>query len=268
VYEPAYRTNEALPALLWIHAGGYVVGNVHMDHAYCGAIVDALGVVVVSVDYSLAPEFNRHHALEECHDALHWLAHGSHGLHLDKARIAVGGASAGGGLAASVVQRATDDGHVQPCFQMLVYPMLDDRTCLREPADERLYRLATREALVLGWSVALGHAPGLDSVRPYAVPARRSDLKGLPPTWMGFGTADIFHDENEAYAQSLRDARVPVETHVVPGAFHAFDYVARGASVTREFRRRQIHALGRALFGAKGATEEKARPQGLHDGRG
>ena len=186
--------------LLWIHGGGYVMGDPRGDHDVCSQHARDLGIVVVNVDYRLAPEHPFPAALEDCYAALRWVHENADELGIDPSRIAVGGGSAGGGLAAALAQLAHDRGEVPVCFQYLVYPMLDDRTTLVRKRPRTL--VWTPGANLFGWTSYLGHPPGLEESRPYAVPARREDLSGLPPAWIGVGDIDLFYEEDVAYAEA------------------------------------------------------------------
>lgn len=230
---------EPTAALLWIHGGGYVFGSAKQDDALCLRFCKALGITVASVDYRLAPEFPYPAPLEDCYAALTWLA----GLPaVDPARVAIGGASAGGGLAAALALLARDRDEVAPVFQLLVYPMLDDRSS-SAPADPN-HRLWDPRANHFGWTSYLG---GADPA--VAVPARRTDLSGLPPAWVGVGTYDLFHDEDIEYARRLVEAGVPCQVERIPGAFHGFDLVAAKLPVSQQFFRMQCDALRPALSG-------------------
>jgi len=138
---------------------------------------------------------------------------------------------------------------VRPAFQLLVYPMLDDRTVLRTDIDPKKLRMWSPGSNRFGWASYLGGQPGSADVSPYAAPARRDDLSGLPPAWIGVGTLDLFHDEDLVYARRLESAGVPCEVHIVEGAFHGFDAVFRKAGVTRAFWEEQARALRAALLG-------------------
>jgi acetyl esterase/lipase len=243
-----YRSVDAtgtLPALLWIHGGGMIFGNIDQDDLACDAYAEAVGCVVVNVEYRLAPEHPHPAPVEDCYAALRWMADNAAELGIDPARIAVGGASAGGGLAAGTVLMARDRGGPEVAFQLLVYPMLDDRTVSRT-VDGRNHRLWTAKSNRFGWTSYLGREPGGDDVPPYASPARAESLAGLPPTWIGVGTFDLFHDEDVAYAKRLESAGVDVALEVVPGVFHAFDALSR-TRVVSDFRASQIAALRRVL---------------------
>ena len=237
-------SHQPLPALLWIHGGGFVIGSAAQDDAVGRYFAEHLGIVVAAVEYRLAPEHRYPVPLEDCYDALLWLARQSH---VDPDRIAIGGASAGGGLAASLALLARDRGAVHPAVQLLSYPMLDDRTVLRTDIDETNFRLWNNRANRFGWESYTGHAAGSDDVDGIAAPARNGDLHGLPPAWIGVGTLDLFLDESTAYAERLERAGVPCALEVVPGAFHGFDSIRPDAPVSRAFRAAQLTALAVAL---------------------
>jgi len=234
------------PAVLYVHGGGYVVGTTESDDGKCARMARALGAVVVSVDYRLAPEHPFPAAHEDCLRALRWLHAASDSLGIDPSRVAVSGESAGGGLAAGLVQRAVDDG-LPVCFQHLGYPLLDDRTVPRAEEDGSWHAIWTPPSNRFGWASYLGRALGGDEDRPYAVPARRESLAGMPPTWIGVGEVDLFHDEDVAYAQALRAAGVECELHVVPGMYHAGQRFAAQAPAAQEFERSSLDALARGL---------------------
>ena len=201
VHRPPTWRDGPHPALVWIHGGGYVMGNAAQEDVVCRMVARELGAVVVSVDYRRAPEHPYPAPLEDCHDALVWTAARDD---VDANRIAIGGASAGGGLAAALALLARDRGAVRPVLQVLSYPMLDDRTVARTDLDESGFRLWNNAANRYGWTSYLGTAAGSDLVDAPAVPARRSDLAGLPAAWIGVGTLDLFHDEDVAYAGASR----------------------------------------------------------------
>jgi acetyl esterase/lipase len=233
-----------LPALLWIHGGGYVIGTAAQEDRICRQFADTLGVIVAAVDYRLAPESPFPAPLDDCYDALVWLAGQPE---VDASRLAVGGASAGGGLAAAVAIRARDTGDIDLALQVLAYPMLDDRTATRAAIDERGFRLWNNASNRFGWQSYTGHPPGSAEVTGLAAPARCDDLTGLAPAWIGVGTLDLFHDEDVAYADRLQAAGVNCSVQVVPGAFHGFDLVASKAPVSKAFRDSQVAALAAAL---------------------
>jgi acetyl esterase/lipase len=227
------------PGMVWIHGGGYVIGTAAQDDATCRRFARDLGITVAAVEYRLAPECPYPIPLEDCYSALSWLA----GLPaVDPARVVIAGASAGGGLAAALALLARDRGDVDVTAQVLVYPMLDDRSATAEELDGRNHRLWSQTSNRYGWSSYLG-----DADPNVAVPARHDDLSGLPPAWLGVGTLDLFHTEDIAYAKRLNAAGVPCDVVEVPGAFHGFDGVVAKAEVSRSFFDSQVAFLQREL---------------------
>lgn len=249
VYGRAENTAGRRPALLWMHGGGMVMGSARQDAAFCARVARELDVIVAAVEYRLAPEHPYPTPLEDCYTALAWLASQPD---VDPDRIAIAGASAGGGLAAGLALLARDRAEFHPVFQLLVYPMIDDRTTTRTDIDAGRLRIWSPADNVFGWRSYLGpgFAPGRSDDIPYpAAPARADieELTGLPPAWIGVGGNDLFYDEDLAYADSLRKADVPCELHVVPGAYHAFDTFHRKTDVARDFTRRKLAALAGAF---------------------
>jgi acetyl esterase/lipase len=229
--------SQPAPALLWIHGGGYVMGNAQQDDRLCHRFSRELGITVAAVDHRLAPEHPYPAPLEDCYSALTWLAALPA---VDPARVAIGGVSAGGGLAAALALLARDRGKVTPALQLLAYPMLDDRS--GTGPDNPNHRMWSRKSNRFGWKAYLG-----DADPQVAVPARRDDLSGLPPAWIGVGTNDLFHDEDLAYAERLTAAGVPCDVEVVQGAFHGFDQVVPKAAVSQSFFASQCASLRAAL---------------------
>ncbi|MWV59381.1 alpha/beta hydrolase [Rathayibacter sp. VKM Ac-2754] len=242
IYRPR-SLRGAAPALVWVHGGGMVIGNHLIDEASSIDFARTLGITVVSVDYRLSPQHVAPAAVEDVHAVITWLLEHAEGRGVDAARVAIGGASAGGGLAAGVAQLVRDRGEDSLAFQLLVYPMLDDRTVLRTDLSTDGVRMWTPGSNRFGWTSYLGHAPGPVPASPYAAPARRDDLTGLPPAWIGVGSLDLFLDEDVRYAERLREAGVACELEIVPGAFHGFDAVMRTKEVSRRFWRSQAAAL-------------------------
>jgi acetyl esterase/lipase len=250
VYEPDSRDSDA--ALLWMHGGGLIVGTPAQDDAFCSHVARSLGIPVVSVYYRLAPKDPYPAAIDDCLAAWHWLQAAGDELGVDRERVAIGGASAGGGLAACLAQRILDEGGVQPRAQVLAYPMLDDRTALRRDLDGVGHMVWTNRANRYGWSSYLGSAFGASDIPPYAVAARRESLSGLPPAWIGVGTLDLFLDECRQYAQRLLQDGTPCTLLEVPGAPHGFASLAPEASVTERFVAAQVEFLSDRLCGRSG----------------
>lgn len=247
VYQPA-RATVPRGALLWIHGGGLVIGNPRMNDPHMAAFARELGIVVVSVDYRLAPTHPYPAAIDDCWAALKWTHANAAELGIDPGRVAVGGASGGGGLAAALAQMAHDRAEMAVACQLLVYPMLDDRSCFATVEHPELMTWTTDNNR-FGWESYLCRAAGLDEARPYAVPGRRDDLSGLPPAWIGVGTLDLFYEEDVAYAERLRRCGVECELLIVEGAFHGFDTFLDDVPVIQAFFQSQVDALRRYVVG-------------------
>ena len=235
------------PGVYWIHGGGMIMGGLDGDNVRLSEWVEQTGCVAVSVNYRLAPE-NPHPApVEDCYAGLVWTVDHADELGIDPARLVIGGASAGGGLAAATALLSRDRGGPRAILQLLVYPMLDDRNTTRsshEIVDVGIWDRATN---IGGWRALLGEQAGMEDVSPYAAPARADDLSNLPPAFIDVGTADLFRDEDIEYAQRLQHAGVPVELHVYPGAYHGFEGMAPNAQLTQAARALRLAALKRAL---------------------
>lgn len=246
-----YREKAGRPAreavLLWFHGGGYVLGDPLQDESTCLWFVRELGITVVSASYRLAPEHPAPAAIEDAYAALTAVTAQSTVRGISPERIAVGGASAGGGLAAALTLYAHDRGGPAIAFQLLNYPMLDDRTATLPLRTTPYTRMWSPKSNRWAWSVNLDVEPGGGGVSEYAAPARRTDLTGLPPAWIGVGTLDLFHDEDVAYARRLREAGVDCELTVLDGAFHGFDVPFAKTDLVRRYRDTQAAALRRGL---------------------
>ncbi|WP_068273348.1 alpha/beta hydrolase fold domain-containing protein [Aldersonia kunmingensis] len=236
VHRPV-RAAQPGPALLWIHGGGTVMGGAGQEDGFCRRLSNFTDVSIAAVDHRLAPEYPYPTPLEDCYAALTWLTRQPW---VDPTRVAVGGASAGGGFAAALALLARDRGEIAPALQMLVYPMLDDRTGASPNQRPRVMWSARDNQIA--WQCYLGSAD------PHtAVPARRADLAGLPPAWIGVGSMDLFYDESLAYGRRLQQAGIPTDVHIADGAFHAFDMIAPNTSISQHFFADQCRALRKAL---------------------
>lgn len=242
MYRPEHMvgSTDLSAALVWMHGGGLIVGS-HKENRTCSGFAAAAQIPVISVGYRLAPEHPFPAALDDLVAAVDGVRDGDL-AGVDPERLVVGGQSAGGGLAAALAQRLFDDGH-SAVGQILVYPMLDDRTAVRPDLGDREHKAWNKISNRTGWSAYLGTEPGQSTTPSYAVPARRADLTGLPPAWVGVGSADMFHDESVAYAERLEASGVDCETVIVPDAIHGFD----------------------ALPGGRNSPEARQFTQGQHD---
>lgn len=247
VYTPVADSAVKRPALLHMHAGGFMIGQPEFADPRNRALAIDLDMVVVSVDYRLAPEHPHPAPIEDCYAALVWLHDQAAELGIDPMRIAIGGESAGGGLAAALGLLARDRGSVPVAIQMLIYPMLDDRTgngVLPYPLTGEFVWSAPSNAF--GWQSLLAGEAGGPDTSPYAAPARAVDLAGLPPAFIVAAPLDVLCAENIAYADRLIRAGVPTELHVYPRTFHAFD-AAADARVSCMYQRDYRAALKRGL---------------------
>jgi acetyl esterase/lipase len=231
----------ALPAIVSIHGGGYVLGSYTMDDATFDAWCQELGVVGVSVEYRLAPETPYPGPLEDCYAALKWAHDEADSLGIDRSKIGIRGVSAGGGLTAGLALYARDKGEVPVAFQLLDCPMIDDRGTNPSIQHDGL-PVWTRESNTFGWKSYLGDLYGTDDVPYTAAPARADDLSGLPPAFVSVGSVDGFHDEDVTYALRLNQAGVPTELHVYPGAGHAYQ-AAVGSRIALQSARDQLEWL-------------------------
>lgn len=246
MYRPATRT-DTLPALLWMHGGGYVLGSVQGSELQAKGMARALNCMVASVEYRLAPEHPFPAPLDDCYAALTWLAGSAASFGINSARIAIGGASAGGGLAAGLGLLARDRAEIAVCYQLLLYPMIDDSNVEQAGPAVPDTPVWTRANNLGGWRAYLQQEPGSDGISPYAAPIRAQDVSGLPPTYIGVGTTDLFRDEDIAYAQRLMKARVPTELHVYADGFHGFDTFAAQSEVAQRFTAEHTRLVYRAL---------------------
>ncbi len=247
VYRPE-TSDSPRPGLVWMHGGGMILGKPEIDDPFLLQFVQELGLVIVSVDYCLAPEHPFPAPLNDCYTALQWVHSQAQALNIYPDRIAIGGESAGGGLAATLAQMAHDRREVEPVFQMLVYPMLDDRSAIQPSPENPELLTWTQANNRFGWESYLRQPCGADNGAPYAVAARREDLSGLPPAWIGVGTLDLFYAEDVAYAQRLNDCGVECELVVLEGAFHGFDFLDPHIGLIQTWRKSQIEALRRRLL--------------------
>jgi acetyl esterase/lipase len=248
VYQPTCRAGNPTAAIVFLHGGGYVMGSVESEHLAAGVLAVALGVVVASVEYRLAPEHPYPAALEDAYAALQWLRAECAQFAIDPARIAVAGNSAGGGLAAALAIHARDQDGPAICFQYLGIPQLDDRltsASSRDCVDTPLWNRASAEA---SWRHYLGPHHGSGDIPLTAAPgrARPDQLTGLPPAYVSAMAYDPLRDEDVAYAGALAQAGVPVELHLFPGTFHGSAQIA-GAQVSKRGRQEMHACLRRAL---------------------
>lgn len=248
VYVVGVPSDAPKPAVLHIHGGGYVSGGAAIELRNAQELALALDCVVLTVDYRLAPETRFPGSLEDNYAALRWLYSHAEELGVDRTRIAIKGESAGGGHAAALAIAARDRGEVPIALQVLIYPMLDDRTGSSRAMPPHLGAFVWTPAMnSFGWSALLGRQAGSASPPHGSVPARVQNLAGLPPTFIGVGGMDLFVAEDIEYAGRLLAAGVATELVVVPGAFHAFGEIVPQAELSQQFNASWRQALRRAF---------------------
>ncbi|MFI6688835.1 alpha/beta hydrolase [Streptomyces sp. NPDC050485] len=233
-----YRPRRAQGAVVWLHGGGFVMGDLDTEHPWAARVADGSGAVLISVGYRRAPEHRFPAALDDACAALAWTAEHAAELGIDPDRIAVAGHSAGAGLAAAVALRARDEQGPPIRFQLLNQPQLDDR---QETWSARHFTdtpWLTRGKVTASW----GHYLGATPASPYAAPARAADLSGLPPAYIATAELCPNRDEGIDYALRLLQAGVPAELHQWPGTFHGSQ-----AILSAEISQRQLTELTTTL---------------------
>jgi len=232
------------PGVLYIHGGGFCVGNIESEHPNAAHVCVEVDAVVASVEYRLAPEHPFPSGLEDCYAALQWLHASAAELSIDPARIGIMGQSAGGGLSAGLALLARDRGGPAIKYQVLGIPELDDR--LETPSMTQFTDtpLWNRPNAIVSWKYYLGEGGG--EVSPYAAPARAKDLAGLPPAYVSTMEFDPLRDEGIQYALRLLEHGVSVELHQFPGTFHGSS-LAANAEVSQRGNEEMIGALRRGL---------------------
>ncbi|WP_318210182.1 MULTISPECIES: alpha/beta hydrolase [unclassified Streptomyces] len=233
-----YRPHGAQGAVVWLHGGGFLMGDLDTEHPWAARIAASSGAVVISVGYRLAPEHPYPAALDDAYAVLEWAVGHAAELGVEPDRIAIGGHSAGANLATAVALRARDRQGPPIRFQLLNQPGLDDRQDSWSAVNFTDTPWFYREKITASWRHYLGGRPA----SPYAAPARAEDLTGLPPAYLATAEFDPNRDEGLAYALRLLQAGVSVEIHQWPGTFHGSQ-----AILSAEVSQRQNAELGAAL---------------------
>jgi acetyl esterase/lipase len=230
-----------------VHGGGFILGDIDASHAGNVALARAVGAVVVTVEYRLAPEAPFPAPLEDVYAGLVWFAEHAADYGVDPARIAIHGISAGGGLCAGLALLARDRGGPAIAFQYLGVPEVDDRLTTPSMTAFTDTPIWNRPNAIVSWDAYLGEGvPGSADVSPYAAPARATDLSGLPPAYVSTMAFDPLRDEGIAYGLALLAAGVPVELHLFPGTFHGSTLI-EGAAISRREITERVAVLRRAL---------------------
>jgi acetyl esterase/lipase len=236
-----------LPGVYFIHGGGMIAGNNRTGMDWVLEWMAAIPMVVISVDYRLAPEHPYPAPVQDCYSGLEWVGNHVADLGIDPSRLLIAGGSAGGGLAAATALIARDRGGPRVRGQMLVCPMIDDRAIT--PSSTELVGEGVWDSIsnATGWSSLLGLAAGGPGVSPYAAPARATDLAGLPSAFIEAGSVETFRDESVDYASRMWQAGGQAELHIWPGGCHGFDEVIPEAPLSREARAARVNWLRRVL---------------------
>jgi acetyl esterase/lipase len=238
------------PAVLLLHGGGMCAGSAQLETQPAADLARTLGAVAVLPNYRLAPEHLFPAGIDDCMTTLSWIVKHSDELGIDPSRIATCGTSAGGGLAAAVAQRALDEG-IPLRAQALTSPMLDDRTALRDDLAGRGELTWSPKSNRWAWSAYLGREPRASDAPEYAAPARRVDVSGLAPTWIGVGDLEVFFDESVSYADRLEAAGVPCELFTVQGMYHTAEGINQNAPSMRAFHASMVDFLRTHLAAAE-----------------
>ncbi|MFS0734144.1 alpha/beta hydrolase [Microbacterium sp. 1P10UB] len=228
-------------AVLFFHGGGLIAGSVEIYDPYVAQHVQSSGVPMLSVDYRLSPEATGDTPARDALAAVRWVREHAEELGVDPQRLALMGDSAGGGVAAAAAILARDAG-IAIARQILIFPMLDDRTVDEDPSLGRLV-MWTHEDNFTGWRALLGDTRGTADVPASAAPARLEDFTGLAPAYIEVGAVDLFRDEDVQYAARLLQAGVQTELHVHPGAPHAYDSMALDSEFATRWRADRTRVL-------------------------
>jgi acetyl esterase/lipase len=235
------------PGIYHTHGGGMIIGDRFTGLDMLLRWITDLDAVAVTVEYRLAPEFPDPYPVRDCYAGLVWTAEHAAELGIDPDRLIIAGASAGGGLAAGAALIARDEDGPALAGQVLICPMLDDRDQTVSTRQIDGIGVWDRGSNVTGWSALLGDRRGTDDVSIYAAPARATDLSGLPPAFVDCGSAEVFRDEDVAYATALWAAGVQAELHVWPGGFHGFDMMAPHSALAKAARTARNSWVARVL---------------------
>jgi acetyl esterase/lipase len=235
------------PGIYYIHGGGMISGSRFTGIGVVLDWVEVLDAVAFSVEYRLAPEHPYPAPLADGYAGLAWMMDQTDALGFDPNKIVIAGASAGGGLAAGIALMARDTGGVSLAAQMLMYPMLDDRNETISSYQIDGIGVWDRGSNDTGWNAYLGDRRKTEQVPEYAAPARATDLSNLPPTFIDVGSADLFRDEDVAYASQIWADGGIAELHVWPGGYHGFDILFPDAALSRAMIETRINWLRRVL---------------------
>ena len=232
--------SERLPAMIYFHGGGYMMGIPEMANTFYSDILQRRKVAIFSPDYRLSQKDPFPAGFNDCYDVLLWVRDNADKLNVDPNQIIIAGHSAGGGMAAAITLKARDTKDVKPIFQMPVYPMLDHRM-ITESSKMAGSTMWDSEINSKAWTLYLRNISG--EVTPYASPALNENYTDFPPTISFVGDLEPFYDENVAYIEALKKALIPVKFRVFKGGYHGFEVGSPKANISKEANQFQLDAF-------------------------
>ena len=240
VYRPAGTENEVLPAMIYFHGGGYMMGLPEMANVFYDDVMKRRKVAIFSPDYRLSQKDPFPAGFNDCYDVLVWVRDNAKKLKIDPNKIIIAGHSAGGGMAAAITLKVRDTGVIKPAFQMPIYPMLDHRM-ITESSKMEGSTMWDAKINARAWGLYLRNIQG--EVPAYASPSLNEDYSGFPPTISFVGDLEPFHDENVAYIEDLKKASVPVKFKIFEGGYHGFEVGSPKAEISKEANKFQLDAF-------------------------
>jgi len=239
-YRPEGTASEVLPAMIYFHGGGYMMGIPEMANDFYKDILERRKVAIFSPDYRLSPKAPFPAGFNDCYDVLLWMRDNAKELNIDPNKIIIAGHSAGGGMTAAITLKVRDTRAIKPAFQMPIYPMIDHRM-ITESSKMLGSTMWDAKINARAWGLYLRDTKG--DVPSYASPALNEDYSGFPPTISFVGDLEPFHDENLAYIEALKKESVPVKFKVFKGGYHGFEVGSPKAKISQDANKFQLDAF-------------------------
>lgn len=239
-FRPEGTGKEVLPAMLYFHGGGYMMGIPEMANTFYSDVLKKRKVAIFSPDYRLSQKDPFPAGFNDCYDVLLWMRDNAKKLKIDPDKIIIAGHSAGGGMAAAITLKARDTKDVKPVFQIPIYPMLDHRM-ITESSKMQGSAMWDANINARAWGLYLRDIKG--KVPAYASPSLNEDYNGFPPTISFVGDLEPFYDENVAYIEALKNASVPVKFEVYKGCYHGFEVGSPEAGISKKANKFQLDAF-------------------------
>lgn len=240
VFRPEGSATETLPAMIYFHGGGYMMGIPEMANVFHADVLKRKKVVIVSPDYRLSQKDPFPAGFNDCYDVLLWVRDNAKTLNIDPNKIIIAGHSAGGGMAAAITLKVRDTKVIKPAFQMPIYPMLDHRM-ITNSSKMQGSTMWDANINARAWGLYLKDTSG--TVPAYASPALNEDYREFPPTISFVGNLEPFYDENVAYIEALKKASVPVKFKIFEGGYHGFEVGSPKAKISIEANKFQLDAF-------------------------